>query len=70
MALLRVLNKKCGRMRACNSLKRAVVAAGVLPLARSTSAATSSADSKAPLKALASQGAGVSKPTSDNTPQP
>ena len=40
IALLRVLNRKCGRMRACSSDSRAAVSAGMRPLARSTSAAT------------------------------
>ena len=56
MALLRVLNRKWGRMRDCSSVRRAVVAAGVRPRARSTSAVTSMADSSAPQAALASQG--------------
>jgi argininosuccinate lyase len=41
IALLSVLNRKCGRMRACSSVSRAVVSAGVRALARQTSAATS-----------------------------
>ena len=51
IALLSVLNRKCGRMRACNSARRAAVSAGMRPLARSTSAATSAADSRAPANA-------------------
>ena len=43
-------------MRDCSSVRRAVVAAGVRPRARSTSAVTSMADSSAPQAALASHG--------------
>ena len=59
MAVLSVLNKKCGRMRDCNSASRAVVAAGVRPRTRHTSPASRPAASSAPVQALASQG-GVS----------
>src|SRR2546427_745633 len=57
MALLSVLNRKCGRMRDCSSASRACVSAGVWPRARSTRAATSRAASSPPDMALASQGA-------------
>ncbi|MNV98709.1 hypothetical protein D3C71_1939900 [compost metagenome] len=69
MALLRVLNKKCGRMRDCSSVSRAVVAAGVRPRARSTSAATSMAASSAPVAALANHGGDAEIPTSASMAQ-
>ena len=69
MALLSVLNKKCGRMRDCSSVRRAVVAAGVRPRARNTSAATSMAASNAPVAALASQGGDADRPTSASMAQ-
>ena len=43
-------------MRDCSSVRRAAVAAGVRARARSCSAVTSRADSRAPLAAQASQG--------------
>ena len=57
-------------MRACNSDRRAVVAAGVRPLARRNNAATSSADSIAPVKADASQGATAVTPVILSKAQP
>ena len=70
MALLRVLNKKWGRMRDCSSAKRATVSAGVRLLARMTKPATNTADNKAPLPALAHQGGESTKPAKTNSPQP
>ena len=70
MALLSVLNKKCGRMRDCSSASRALALAGARPLARATKAATSAAANAAPAAALASQGASWVKPINASTPQP
>ena len=70
IALLSVLNKKCGRMRDCNSDRRAAVAAGARPLARSTRAATRAAASKAPVLPQATQGACCVSPISTSMAPP
>jgi hypothetical protein len=66
--LLSVLNRKCGRMRACSSASRAVVAAGMRPRARHVSPATRPAASSAPVQALASQAGCVLRPVSARVP--
>jgi len=70
MALLRVLNRKCGRMRACNSDRRAAVAAGACALARIASPTTSRAENSAPANTDAVHGTNSRNPASASTPQP
>ena len=57
-------------MRDCSSASRAEVSAGMRPLLRMTNAATKMPDSKAPLKALATQGGPNMMPDQANMPQP
>ena len=60
-AVLRVLNRKCGRMRDCSSARRAVVSAGTVALARRRSQTKIAA-------AIAAPASGGPKPTSAPKP--
>ena len=48
MAVLSVLNKKCGRMRACNSARRACASVGATLLERARSQSASTTPNTAP----------------------